>query len=69
MDSAMYRDIIWDVMLPYARQNIPMGWIFQQDNDPKHRPKLLQQVFSQKVYTYNFRVAESISGYKTKSRN
>nr|CAI5825373.1 unnamed protein product [Callosobruchus analis] len=63
MDSTMYRDIVLDVMLPYARQSMPKGWIFQQDNDPKHRSKLLQQVFSQKKSS--FIVAESISGSKS----
>ncbi|XP_058809865.1 uncharacterized protein LOC131675056 [Phymastichus coffea] len=48
MDSTKYRDIILEVMLPYARKNMPRPWIFQQDNYPKHRSQLVQQVFIQK---------------------
>lgn len=48
MDSTHYKEIVSEQMLPYARRNMPRGWIFQQDNDPKHRSKLLQEFFTDK---------------------
>lgn len=54
MNADMYRDILSVQMLPYARRNLPRNWIFQQDNDPKHRSKLLQEFFRKK----NVRVLE-----------
>uniref|UniRef100_A0A914CUC8 Uncharacterized protein n=1 Tax=Acrobeloides nanus TaxID=290746 RepID=A0A914CUC8_9BILA len=36
MKATDYRDILRRHMLPYARAHMPPGWLFQQDNDPKH---------------------------------
>lgn len=39
MDRFMYADILKKQMLPYAKENMPPSWYFQQDNDPKHKSK------------------------------
>lgn len=39
MDQVKNRQIMQNVMLPYARGHMPRGWIYQQDNDPKHTVK------------------------------
>lgn len=54
MDRFQYRDIMESVMLPYAEEEMPLRWVFQQDNDPKHSSKLLKQWFA----TNNIRVLE-----------
>lgn len=41
MDAPMYRDILEQHMLPFAREKMPEEWVFMQDNDPKHVSKLM----------------------------
>uniref|UniRef100_A0A8R1E3J4 Uncharacterized protein n=1 Tax=Caenorhabditis japonica TaxID=281687 RepID=A0A8R1E3J4_CAEJA len=36
MESYMYKDILEKKMLPSGRSQMGRGWLFQQDNDPKH---------------------------------
>lgn len=36
MDEQEYIRILSIEMLPYAKENMPIIWSYQQDNDPKH---------------------------------
>lgn len=36
MDRFVYSDILNNLMLPYAEEEIPIKWRFQQDNDLKN---------------------------------
>jgi len=46
-DQNAYVNILSDVLLSYARWNMPLKWTFQQDNDPKHKSKSAKNFFNQ----------------------
>ena len=46
MDQFVYRDIIKVVLLPFTKQGMPRGWIFQQDNDRKHTSRVEIEFFN-----------------------
>uniref|UniRef100_A0A3Q0SFK3 Transposase Tc1-like domain-containing protein n=1 Tax=Amphilophus citrinellus TaxID=61819 RepID=A0A3Q0SFK3_AMPCI len=39
MDQFAYIRMLEEVMLPYAEEEMPLKWVFQQDKDPKHTSK------------------------------
>ena len=45
MDRFMYRDILKNVMLPHADEEMPLKWRYQHDNDPKHTSKCVKEWF------------------------
>jgi hypothetical protein len=51
MDRFIYVDIMQNTMLPYAEEEMPLRWIFQQDNDPKHTSKLAKKWFDDNKVT------------------
>lgn len=48
MDRFVYKNILENTMLPYAAEEMPLKWICQQDNDPKHTSKIVKEWFGLK---------------------
>lgn len=47
MDQFGYVKILDDVMLPYAEEEMPLKWVFEQDNVPKHTSKRAKLWFAE----------------------
>ena len=45
MDQNIYVHILKNVMMPYAKDYMPLKWIFQKDNDLKHTSRKAKQWF------------------------
>lgn len=47
MNADVYVDILDRIMLPFAEEEMPLRWVFMQDNDPKHTSRKAKQWFDQ----------------------
>ena len=48
-----YIELLNEHLLPYAKENLPPEWTFQQDNRPFHKTKKNQKLFSTKFCDCN----------------
>ena len=48
MCATDYLEILSNIMLPYASEEMPLRWEFMQDNDPKHSSKIVKEWFRKK---------------------
>ena len=49
MDGSYYVQVLQDYLIPNARREFGRRWQLQQDNDPKHESRLVQQFLSSEV--------------------
>lgn len=47
MDQHRYKEIMENEMIPFADDNMPVTYVFQQDNDPKHTSRLVKSFLSE----------------------
>lgn len=46
LDADGYVSIMQNVMLPYAEEEMPLRWVYMQDNDPKHASRKAKKWFA-----------------------
>lgn len=68
MDRFTYLYMLKMVMLPFIGEYLLLIWVFQQNNDPKHKAKLLNDCFiMEKIELIN--VQPNLNPIKNPSRN
>ena len=51
MNVKMYRDVFAKIILPYASAYMGLGFLFQQDSDPKHDSRAIKHWFDRRRVT------------------
>lgn len=50
MDRFVYRNVLENVMLPFAEESMPLVWVFKHYNDPKHKSRFVTDwLFKSKI--------------------